>query len=59
MASVQTDMENFAPKPRRIETEDERAARREELATVAASAAKAEEDAMDAAVRRSIALHGA
>lgn len=52
-------MENFAPKPRRTRSERERADQLEEQALTAAAAAQAEELALDAAVRRSIKLHGA
>jgi hypothetical protein len=46
-------------KARRVESETERADRLQELSRKAAQEALAEEAAMDAAVRRSIALHGA
>jgi len=52
-------METPAPKSRRVTSDSERADRLEEQALNAIAAAQAEEDALDAAVRRSIALHGA
>jgi len=46
-------------KPRRVESEPERTQRLDDLARKAAEDARAEDAAMDAAIRRSIAIHGA
>jgi hypothetical protein len=51
-------MDVFTRKPRRVETSEERAARLEEEARKALNRALAEQDAMDAMIRRSIQLHG-
>ena len=52
-------MESYERKPRRVETPDEREARLNEEARKALDQALAEQDELDAMVRRSIAAHGA
>lgn len=51
--------DSAGPKGRSVKTEAERAERLEDRARKIAAEAKAEQDALDAAVRRSIKLHGA
>jgi hypothetical protein len=51
-------MDVFTRKPRRVETSEERATRLEEEARKALNRALAEQDAVDAMIRRSIQLHG-
>jgi hypothetical protein len=52
-------MQDQTPKPRRLETAEERADRIKEADRRAINAALAEQDALDAMVRRSIRMHGA
>jgi len=52
-------METHDRKPRRVETPEERAARLNEEARKALDQALAEQDALDAMVKRSISAHGA
>jgi len=52
-------MEKQTPKPRRLETAEERADRIAEADRQAIDKALSEQDALDAMVRRSIMLHGA
>ena len=52
-------MQDKTPKPRRLETAEERADRIKEADRQAINDALAEQDALDAMVRRSIMLHGA
>ena len=52
-------MEEHTPKLRRVETDKERAERLLALEAQSNDKRRAEDDALDAMVRRSIALHGA
>lgn len=52
-------MESHERKPRRLETQEERIARLNDEARKALDRALAEQDALDAMVRKSIATHGA
>ena len=54
-----SEMDEPTRKQRRIETADERSARLDDEARKALDRALAEQDAIDAMVKRSIRLHGA
>jgi hypothetical protein len=51
-------MDEFTRKPRRVETSQERSARLEQENRKALDRALAEQDTVDAMIRRSIQLHG-